>query len=1115
MENYSLVRIAARDLRAKIDPDLTALAANGIISKALVDRNLTLEELPAGDSTLAGGLGVYNRKYGLVAVSLALDPPTRLEVIAHEIGHDVVHQAEVSTVSADYGTAGPGDPVLRVEAYGVKERREAQANVFARELLLPRALARRLFLQGMRAVEIAAKTGLSLTLIYQQLTDALLLPEPPLPSEPKEATFKKLDKSQDDAANYRGKAFLLEAGPGTGKTRTLVERIVRLIQRGEAKPDEILALTFSNKAAGELIDRVGQSVGSAAANIWTSTFHAFGLELLRKHHELFGLSQDPRLIDGSQAIDMLEEVLPALPIIHNQNLFEPALALRDILRAISRAKDELVGWQKYGELAEAMVADAIHGDDEARLAAAKAQEVALVYRHYQERIEGLKAVDYGDLVMMPAIRLRDDIEFRKKIQQQFRWIHVDEYQDINRASAVLIKGIAGDGKQLWVVGDARQSIYRFRGASTQNMARFGGDYPVHDRAPLEGNYRSTGEIIGTFTQFSTQMKVSSYSLPLKLTPDRKDAGQKPGLLVADDPDDELSRLAGSIRELEGRGLRLRDQAILARSNAALGKIGEELESRNISVRYLGPLFDRPEVRDLLSLLSMISSSGSSVIRVGTFAEYNVDLADSIKLLDAADKLEVRATAMLSRLEEIEGLSPRGLTALRLLASHLETFSAGSTPWLVLMEYLFERSAYMASLLQGETPAADMRRVAVRQLIEALRSMPLSGNQPPIARGLKRIRHMVLLADERELRRLPDELSEVDGVHLLTVHASKGLEFEAIHLPGLRKGAVPAANRPDKCPPPIGLIVNPVEDDAHAAEEECLFFVAMSRARTTLRFYRPSTANGKKANQSIYLDRLTLATLTAPPMKRVVARPEFRPLALPPPPPLTARDFETYERCPRRFYYDRVVGLSGERRESSYLAAHRCLLQVMEAARISAAPLADAEIDKIFEDAWRESGLVDHVFEQPYRQLTETMLATLRPVLANGLRSPEPIVVKLGPFDIEVTPDQLVKRDAQTTLRTVRSGRPTTSEMDRLSNSLLLQAASQAYGPGTSVETFHVATGETTVVAQSPTKMNNRLATSAEIADKIASGEFPPAPSDWECPRCKYFFLCPAPAGLHP
>ncbi|MER9567024.1 ATP-dependent helicase [Mesorhizobium sp. M0571] len=1025
MENFSLIRLAANELREAIDHGMAELQAGAVVERALAKRALKLEELPAGDATLAGCLGVFFRKYSHVFVQEDLEPSTKLEVIAHEIGHEVVHDGDVAMVRKDYGSPGPGDPVLRVEAYGVKERREAQANVFARELLLPRALARRLFLGGMRARAIAEQTGLNLALVFQQLTDALLLPEPRPPAPARPDKFKNLDDSQKYAAGFRGKALLLEAGPGTGKTRTLVERIVQLIQSTEAAPSEILALTFSNKAAGELLDRVGKAVGSPAANIWTSTFHAFGLELLRKHHILFDLSQDPPLVDGSRAIDMLEEALPALPIVHHQNLFEPALALREILKAIYRAKDELVGWQAYTDLAEAMARRADQKDEPAVIAAAKAKEVALVYRHYQERLQELKQVDYGDLIMMPALRLRDDADFRAKLQAQHRWIHVDEYQDINRASAVLIKGLAGDGRQLWVVGDARQSIYRFRGASVRNMARFGEDYPDHEKAPLRVNYRSTTRIIDTFTGFSRTMKVSDFSLPLNLDPDQEELGETPSLSVASDVDDEYSRLAASIRELEKAGKPLRTQAVLARSNGTLARVGEELEARNIPVLYLGPLFDRPEVRDLLSLLSLLASSGSTLMRVAGFQQYSVSTSDVVKVLSAAKALEIRTIAMLARLEEVVGLSAQGRAGLALIATHLSGLTEGSTPWFVLMEYLFERSNYVVGLLQGNTPSADMRRVAVRQLVEALRSMPKggAGRRSPIARGLARIRHMVLLADERELRRLPDELSDVDGVHLLTVHASKGLEFEAVHLPGLKKGAFPAPNRADRCPPPDGLVVNPVEPDAHEAEEECLFFVAMSRAQAILRFYRPANSNGKNANPSTYLEKLHIGQLTTGQIARPVPKPDFTPLNEPPAPTLTARDIEDYERCPRRFYYERVVGMRGDVVESTYRAAHRCLLQVIEAARESSTPLSEDAINEIFQNAWAESGLVDHLYEQPYRDLTQTMLSSLRPLLARGLGKLAPIIVRLGATDIEVHADQVEVGCAGTILRSIRSGRP--------------------------------------------------------------------------------------------
>lgn len=1115
MENFSLIRLAANELRQAIDPGFAQLEAGAVVAQALIRRGLVLEELAAGDPTLAGSLGVFNRKYRHVSVRDDLEASTKLEVIAHEIGHDVVHDGEVAVVRKDYGAPGPGDPVLRVEAYGVKERREAQANVFARELLLPRALARQLFLGGMRARAIAARTGLNLTLVFQQLTDALLLPEPRPPGPARPDRFIKLDPSQEFAAGFRGKALLLEAGPGTGKTRTLVERIVRLIKSADASPSEILALTFSNKAAGELVDRVSKSVGSPAANIWTSTFHAFGLELLRRHHTTFGLSQDPPLVDGSRAIDMLEEVLPALPIVHHQNLFEPALALREILKAIYRAKDELVDCQTYFDLAEAMVRSADPANEIAMIAAAKAREVALVYRHYQEYLQEHKQVDYGDLIMLPALRLQNDPEFRAQLQAQYRWIHVDEYQDINRASAVLIKGLAGDGKQLWVVGDARQSIYRFRGASVRNMARFGEDYPVHERAPLKVNYRSTEPIIATFTNFSRTMKVSDFSLPLQLMPDESKAGPSPALSVAADPDDEYSSLAASIRELEKAGTQLRHQAVLARSNGTLAKVGEELEARNVPVLYLGPLFDRHEVRDLLSLLSLLAGSGSTLLRVAGLRQYGVSTPDIVTVLAAARAEKARAIAMLSRLDEVAGLSVQGRAGLMKLAGHLAGLNEGSTPWLVLMEYLFERSDYVIALLQGNTPSADMRRVAVRQLVEALRSMPKggAGRRSPIARGLARIRHMVLLADERELRRLPDELSDVNGVHLLTVHASKGLEFEAVHLPGLKRGAFPAPNRPDRAPPPDGLLVNPVEPDAHEAEEECLFFVAMSRAQSALRFYRPATSGGTRktnANPSTYLERLHLASLATRREPRLIARPDYVPLLEPPAPGLTARDVEDYERCPRRFYYERVAGLRGDLIESTYLAVHQCLLRVIEAARESAPPLAETVVTEIFEAAWLESGLVDHMYEQPYRGLAETMLASLRPLLARGLARPEPTMVRLGSVMVEVQPDQVDQEGGGATLRTIRSGRPTSSELDRLANTLMLMAAAQDHGLSAQVESFHVSTGETTVISQTPAKLKNRIESSTEIAAAIRRGEYPPKIDDWYCPRCRFFFMCPAP-----
>jgi superfamily I DNA/RNA helicase len=1116
VENFDAIRRAAAELRLEVDPGFTELHAAEVVKRAIDRCELTVEELGPDDPGLAGSIGVLDRTFNLVLVSQALEPAAREEVIAHEIGHFVVHEAPRPTVAADYSKPGAGDPAQRIEAYGVKERREAQANVFARELLLPRALARQLFMAGERAAAIADRLGIRRETVFQQLTDALLLPDMIPARDNASRPSPPPDQFQEEAIVHRGEAFLLEAGPGTGKTKTLVERISRLLKNKEAQADEILALTFSNKAAGEIADRVEKAAGAVAANIWTGTFHAFGLELLRKYHEIFGKGQDPRLIDGSEAIHLLEDSLPTLPIVHLQNLFEPALALRDIFRAISRAKDELASPADYAEKAEVMAKKAAENNDaDAALDAAKAAEVALVYKYYQAKLDELQAVDYGDLVMLPALKLRNDAEFAKILRARFKWIHVDEYQDINRASAVLIKGLAGEGNNLWVVGDARQSIYRFRGASTANMAQFKKHYPVSLRRRLGRNYRSTKPIVSRFMEFGNDMQVSDYALPLELETERDELGTPPSISAAADTDAEMDELAGAIRALEKGGTALRDQAILARSNGILGRVGDELEARGIPVLYLGPLFDRPEIRDLLSLLAIVGGADAPLLRVAGFPEYGVPLDDVVKLLGIARETKRPVTELIVDAETLAVLSVPARMGLERLGNHLQGFHAGHTPWFILMEYLFERSGYVVHLTAGQTPRDEMRRVAVRQLVEAMRSMPLRGSRSPIKRGLDRVRHMVLLADDRELRRLPDELAGLDGVQLLTIHGSKGLEFEAVHLPCLYAGTIPAADRQPRCPPPAGLIDNSAETDSHVAEEECLFFVALSRARTHLRLYRAARRAGKNSNPSAFLSRPGLALPVPADCQRVTRiYPVVAPSPLPVPPPpakLKHRDIERYDDCPRRFYYERVASLRGDAPESAYLEAHRCLLTVLDAARESGVALGAAQVSAIFEEAWSTSPLVGHVFETSYRNLTEAMLAGLLPVLAAGSMEGKPkLSVEIGGRTVELHVDQIIGDGSGTIYRTIRAGKQSKGEADKIGNSLLLEAVNRGAVKSCRVETFHLADAATTPIEQTDRKKGARLETSRTIVAAIDKGEFPPKPSDWSCPRCRYFFLCPAP-----
>ncbi|TAW06321.1 ImmA/IrrE family metallo-endopeptidase (plasmid) [Rhizobium ruizarguesonis] len=1114
MENINSVRRAANELRRKIDPGLKQLAATEIIGLALDDQSLTVEKLGPSDTNLMGGIGVLKRRYLAIYVANDLDPSFEAEVIAHEIAHFVIHLEAEIKIERGYSAPGAGDPLQRVEAYSKKERREAQANAFAREFLLPRALARRLFHEGKRAREIATSLGIRLETVYQQLADSLLLPEatekPPKTPRPPEP----LDASQGEAAHHLGSPYLLEAGPGTGKTKTMVERIVWLLAQEHAKADDILALTFSNKAAEELAERVEHAVGASAVNIWSGTFHSFGLELLRKHHARFNLPPDPKLVDTSEAINLLEETLPALPIVHMQNLFDPALALRDILRSISRAKDELIGPEEYDVLAKNMMREADRADADTVKAAAKCCEVALVYKHYQAILDSMRAVDYGDLIRLPAVRLSTDEDFRRQLSDRYKWVHVDEYQDINRASAMLVKGIVGDGNRLWVVGDARQSIYRFRGASSRNMARFRRDYPSGELGQLKINYRSTDPILSQFKAFGNRMIVSSYSLPLDISAKRTAVGGTPEIFIGTDAQDEIDMLAGNIRELEKAGVSLRSQAIIARTNGILAEMAAELEARGVPVLYLGPLFERPEVRDMLSLLSLIVQDGSTLFRVGTFPEYGIAPLELSRVIEEAKSRQVSVKALFDQISTLACVTPDTIRRLALLASHLDGFGHGTTPWLALMEYLFDRSDYVRTVLAGQNPSDDLRRVAVRQLIEALRTMPLVGGKMPIVRGLERVRHLVLLSDDRELRRLPDEMHDVDGVQLMTIHASKGLEFEAVHLPRLKRGAVPAPNRADACPPPVGMVTENPEANAHDAEEECLFFVAMSRAKTHLKLYRPARSGGKTSNASIFVEGLSIQSgrQVAPVARLFPASTQEPIIDFGFPEGLNAADIESFDQCGRRFFYDKVAKLGGSADRSAYLQAHGCILAVVAAARTADIPLTIDAMRGVFETAWNSTKLVGHPFETQYRALVDRMMGNLLPVLASVSKA-TPFGLVLANREIAIAPHFVKGNAGSREFLTVRSGKRSATDQDKIAHTLLLEAARVNFGHGFSFETFHVMDGNAGQIEQTAAKRANRIATAQDAIRSIEEGLFPAKRSDFLCPRCRHFFICPAPQAI--
>ena len=411
MEGFNTVRALAR---RKHEEACTAAggkkSASQLLNGATSITDIECSAVADDDPILCGAEAVLDLSVGGIFYKAGVSEEQAAFFQAHEFGHHFLDSAIGACGGDDIEITLPEERIplgiQRVEGYGPRERRECQANVFAREFLLPCGKARRLFAKKkLSAADIAERLGVPLGLVHQQLAQALLVPaiEDSAHASPR---VSALDDSQKIAARAEAGPHLIEAGPGTGKTRTLVARIEWLLEQG-VDPSSILVLTFSNKAAEELRERVAASSSNAALAIWAGTFHAFGLEILRKFGDRLELDPHLRVADPGDALLLLEEELPSLPLKHYLRLYEPAFALRDMLTAISRAKDELIGPEQYRELGEKMLAAAGDDGDEVEKAE-KAIEVAEVFAAYEGFLEERGVVDFADLIVKPVRLLQDD-----------------------------------------------------------------------------------------------------------------------------------------------------------------------------------------------------------------------------------------------------------------------------------------------------------------------------------------------------------------------------------------------------------------------------------------------------------------------------------------------------------------------------------------------------------------------------------------------------------------------------------------------------------------------------------------------------------------------------------
>ncbi|MBK7705574.1 MAG: UvrD-helicase domain-containing protein [Acidobacteria bacterium] len=1101
-ENASQLR---HEIAAGIMPDELA-APEAICAAAVEHLGLCLIPEHPESANLRGAQAVLEDD--VIFINNDLKGWYRSYCVAHEIGHARLHGHRISCSATEIDETKASEDcdsgAEKAVGYGAGERLEREANLFAIEFLLTCESLRRAF-DTTDARAIAEKLKVPIETVAGQLMRALLIPPGQLETQPR--SERKPDDSQKSAAESTACPLLVSAGPGTGKTQTLAGRISFLIGRG-VSPGRILALTFSNKAAEEMRDRVAERHPLEATSIDMMTFHAFGLNLLRKYWQRAGLELHSKIIDKIEALLYLEKNLASLGLEHFRSLHEPTRNLPDILGVISRAKDELCPPEMFAKLADEMLERTREGGDEkAIVKAEKVVEAARVYSYYQNYLEREKLLDFGDLIFRAVTLLERDQSVRAAVAGSYDAILVDEFQDINRASGILLKEISGDGRGLWAVGDIRQSIYRWRGASPLNIGQFAADFPNSRTLALETNYRSVPDIVSLFSRFADQMKAGA-GVFHDWSANRGTSAPAVTLTVSPTIEEEADAIAATIRDNEAGDSEFSDHAVICRTHKQLVTLSDKLSERGIPVFYLGDVFEREEVRDLLSLLDLsISKSGHSLVRVALLPEYAIPEADVRRILEESRTRANGFAEVLTDEAYDSEISPRGIGGWHLLRAQLEKLGGAETAWSFLAAYLFAESRFLERFLESDDVARMTARLAIFQFANFARGMEgrfEEHGSEGIRAFLRYVRRLAWFKEDKDLAQIPEAAAGLNAVRMLTVHAAKGLEFNTVFLPYLGAGRFPSSRRGARCSVPDGMIPN--GGDFHDEEEECLFFVAMSRARDGLHLSRSRSYGKTSSNESRHL---TALEGFLPAARIVDARnSDERPMSTADSlrrSSFYAAELDRYNRCPREFYYTNDRRLKSRDEDSVYRSFHNLLREVLKE-ECSGVP-EDAAFER-FERKWLESGIGDHAYSPFFLEIAAEILAR-PPRVGAGEGAEVSFTVNIAGCAVNVSADGITEEDGKVFVDRMKTGKKP-SRIEEDVDALLLEAVEKA-NPGrfVVVRKTYLMSDESVDVPITAKFRENALNRYADAIAGINNREFPVTSKDENCPNCPHYFICPA------
>ncbi|MEX2344478.1 MAG: UvrD-helicase domain-containing protein [Balneolaceae bacterium] len=606
--------------------------------------------------------------------------------------------------------------------------------------------------------------------------------------------LSELNEQQRKAASHHQGALLIVAGAGSGKTRVLTYRIAWLLQQNYAVPQNILALTFTNKAAREMQERIRNLIGDKAKGLWMGTFHSIFSKILRFEADKLGYKNSFSIYDTTDSENAIKLILKEL------NFDPKEIKPRTLLRKISDAKNQLVTPEMYQHQFVQSTLDDI---------------TARVYDIYRTRLKQANAMDFDDLLIKPVELFETHPDVLEKYQDRFKYILIDEYQDTNHAQYKVTKLLASKYQNICVVGDDAQSIYSFRGADISNILNFKNDYEDAVEVPLEQNYRSTKYILQCADSI---IKKNAKQIEKTLWTDNNE-GETVTLLENFDERDEANRIANYINDLKIRhGYQYNDFAILYRTNYQSRIFEESFRRKNIAYQLVGGLsfYQRKEIKDVLAYLTLLVNpeDEQALLRIINEPSRGIGNKTLNDLLKKARNENRSVWDILKHVETADLYKPakaRIIDFVKMIEQLRHKLQSG-TPLLAVTKKMLELSGYVKALIEENSAQSLSRRDNILELQNAISYYEQNNSNPTLDKFLQEI---TLITDTDKY----DE--DRPAVTLMTVHASKGLEFPVVFIVGLEENLFPMGARDG--------------EEANIEEERRLFYVAITRAEKNLFF----------------------------------------------------------------------------------------------------------------------------------------------------------------------------------------------------------------------------------------------------------------------------------------